>query len=166
EIPNYVPAIPGVTQVFDLNSLVGVGSETAAADPSTVHGELQGVVEALRGRLTAVVAGDAATAQAVAADATMPEAVRQFAAEAPSLTPVEREARLPQVMGALETYLTDLGRQFEHGIKQGFAVSIRLLFQVSFVILLLGSAVIPFIPGLPLRKVAAMDVARGAAKAD
>ncbi|MBX3140451.1 MAG: MFS transporter [Trueperaceae bacterium] len=168
EIPKYVPALPGVTQAFDLSSLSGLSSEAGAAGPDAgaagdaggVLGAIQGAAAALSEKLAAVVAGDAAAAAAVAADETLPASLREFATRAPGLTPDERAAQAPLVAAGVEQYFGDLAAGLDHGIKQGFSESIKLLFIVSFAILLLGSAIIPFIPGLPLRKVAAIDATR------
>lgn len=165
EVPKYVPAIAGVSQVFDLGSLGAVGEAgvPAAGGP---HDQLASAFAAVEQELEAAINGDAAAASALAANTGLPAAVREFAGRAPGLTADERLASRPALMGALQAYAHDLGEQFQHGIKQGFAVAIRLLFQVSFAILLLGSAIIPFIPGLPLRKVTAIDAVRAGAKTD
>lgn len=165
EVPKYVPTVPGIDHAFDLNSLVGAGGEAGGAASGAVdlQAELRAAFEAVAGRVQAAAGGDVAAAEALAADATLPAAVREFAERAPHLGPAERAAQLPPVMSALQGHLQAVGEGFKRGIDQGFAVAIRLLFQVSFAILLLGSALIVFVPGLPLRKVAAMDVARGEA---
>ncbi len=168
EIPKYVPALPGVTQAFDLGSLSGLSGEAGAAsldagapgDAGGVMAAVHGAAAALSEKLAAVVAGDAAAAAEVAADETLPASLREFATRAPGLTPDERAAQAPQVAAGVEQYFGDLAAGLDHGIKQGFSESIKLLFIVSFAILLLGSAIIPFIPGLPLRKVAAIDATR------
>ncbi len=163
EVPKYVPAVAGMTGEFDLNSLVGAGGEAGATGAGAdLQGELAAAFGALAERVQAAAAGDAGASEALASDATLPAAVREFGASAPGLAPADRAAQLPQVMGALQAHLQTVAEGIRHGINQGFAVSIRLLFQVSFAILLVGSAVIVFIPGLPLRKVAAIDAQRGA----
>ncbi len=166
EIPKYVPTLPGLTQTFDLGSLSSLGNEagtTGEAEAGGVASALQGAASALSDKVSALVAGDTAVAAAMAADETLPASLREFAAQAPSLAPAERAAQAPQLAAGVEQYFRELAAGIDHGIKQGFSVSIRLLFIVSFAILLLGSAIIPFIPGLPLRKVAAIDAARTAA---
>lgn len=165
EVPKYVPTIAGVSQEFDLNSL-GVAGEAGAGAPSGLQSELTAAFGALQQQVAATVAGDQAAALALASNPDLPEAVRTFGEQAPSLTLAERESQAPAVFGEVQSYVQGLGERFQHGIKTGFAVAIRLLFQVSFVILLLGSAIIPFIPGLPLRKVAAIDATRSRAHAD
>jgi hypothetical protein len=165
EVPKYVPTIAGVSQEFDLNSL-GVAGEASAGAPSGLQSELTAAFGAVLEQVAATVAGDQAAALALASNPDLPEAVRAFGEQAPSLTQAERESQAPAVLSEVQSYVQGLGEQFQHGIKLGFAVAIRLLFQVSFVILLLGSAVIPFIPGLPLRKVAAIDAARSGAHTD
>lgn len=167
EVPKYVPTIAGVSQEFDLNSLGVAGEASASAPaPSGLQSELTAAFGAVQEQVAATVAGDQAAALALASNPDLPETVRAFGEQAPGLTQAERESQAPAVLSEVQSYVQGLGEQFQHGIKLGFAVAIRLLFQVSFVILLLGSAIIPFIPGLPLRKVAAIDATRSGAHTD
>lgn len=163
EVPKYVPSIPGVEQqAFDLNSLMGLGAGDGQA--GALEAQLAQQMTTVHEQLVAAVAGDTAARAAVEANVSLPAEIKQFVAAAPMLDASARELGLARIGAELEEQAGALAAQTEHGIKQGFAVGIRRLFVVSFFIMLAGSLLILFIPGLPLRTMVARQVADSEAK--
>ncbi len=162
EVPKFVPSIPGAAaQSFDLSS-IGAGGAGGGIEQGVAR-----ALAALEARVTDAVGGDAAAAAALQADATVPAQVKALVAAAPGLSEEARGAALQELDGALQAQSATLAEQIGQGVKQGFAVSIRLLFQVSFFVIVAGSLLILFIPGLPLRTtVASEEAARAPAEAD
>jgi hypothetical protein len=164
EVPKFVPSIPGAAaQSFDLSS-IGAGGAGGGIEQGVAR-----ALAALEARVKDAVGGDAAAAAALQADATVPAQVKALVAVAPGLSEEARGAALQELDGALRAQAATLAEQIGQGVKQGFAVSIRLLFQVSFFVIVAGSLLILFIPGLPLRTIvasqeAAQEAAREAAE--
>lgn len=149
EIPKYVPQVPGMqAQSFDLNAIGGA----AGAD---VEAGIRQAFVGVAAQVQAALDGDAGAASALRANPQTPEPVIRLLEAAPTLSPEAKAASMAQLRSALDAQVATLAAGIEHGIKQGFAASIRLLFQVSFFIILLASVIILFIPALPLRKTVA-----------
>lgn len=148
EIPKRLPAdVPAFQQqTFDIGALSATGQE------SGVGAGVAAGLEQLYQQAEAALAGDAAAQAELSANPALPEAMKQAVATGSSLSAAQRAALLAQLRAGLEQQAQTLAAQLQEGIEEGFAVSIRLLFWVSFVIILLGAALVLTIPQLPLRK--------------
>ncbi len=147
EIPKYIPSIPGMeSQKFDIGALSGLGQENSGSSP------LETKLNEVYTQVEAALNGDAESKASLLANPLMPEQLTQVLS---SETPLSEEAKT-QLLAQLKTSLQEqaqvLGQGLEHGIKQGFAISIRFLFTISFWVIVLGAIIILFIPDQTLRK--------------
>ncbi len=149
EIPRYLPDVPALRgHTFDMSALRGGAGGGAGGD---VGAAIAQGFDALYAR-TVAAAGDPAALAALRADPAVPAEVRGAAAAAASMAPAARERALGALRVSFDQQAAVLSAQVDHGVKQGFAVSIRLLFEVSLGVILVGGMLVALIPEIPLRR--------------
>ncbi|MCA9839322.1 MAG: MFS transporter [Trueperaceae bacterium] len=147
EIPKYIPNLPGMeSQKFDIGALNGIGENSSLKDA------LASRFDELYTQVEAALNGDEASQTSLLANPLVPEQLRQVLTNTADLTPEAKTQVLSQLQASLTEQADTLSQGLEHGIKQGFAVSIRHLFTVGFWILVAGALIIVFIPDQTLRK--------------
>ena len=152
EIPKYIPNIPGMeSQKFDIGALSGLGQDNSnqALFETNLNNRYA--------QMEAALNGDTNSREALLANPLLAEEVGQvFKTD----VPLNEEAKaqiLSQFKASLEEQANILGQGLEQGIKQGFAVSIRFLFIISFWIIVLGAFIMLFIPDQTLRRGVSAD---------
>ena len=147
EVPKYIPDVPALQgQKFDIGALQGAGAG-GGLSASVSQG-----FEQVYAQVEAALNGDTAAKATLRADATLPAEIQQLVESDTPLAEPQKTQLLASLRSGFEQQAQTLSAQLEHGVKQGFAVSIRLLFEISLGIIALGALIILFIPELPLRK--------------
>ncbi len=145
EIPRAAPFLPAAVleQGFDLSALrPGAGeSDDPIAD----------AFDALYAQVELALGGDAAARDALLGDPLTPPQVTELLRTTEVLEEPARAGVLAALRTGLDQQAAVLGERLGEAVRVGFAASIRLLFQVSLAITVVGSLLILLVPELPLR---------------
>ncbi|MEZ4630050.1 MAG: hypothetical protein R2880_04950 [Deinococcales bacterium] len=106
----------------------------------------------LYGQLEKALAGDKLSQDSLLANPMLSAELKGFINSGANLSAEQQAQMLSQVKTSLAEQAKTLAEGLDHGIKQGFAVSIRFLFVISFWVIVLGSAIVLLIPDQTLRK--------------
>ena len=155
EIPRNLPASLGIGPgVLDLSQVQG-----QARTGHLMDGKLADAIKARADKFEVAYHGDSAAAADLLRDPELPAQIREVLD--PGGTVKDGGAVLdlknkrlsePEELARLKTIMTEaVGKQVEHGLRNGFSVSITSMFGMSLIVVILAFAVCLFIPELPLR---------------
>lgn len=147
EIPKRLPPeLPTSQTQFDIGALQNVGAD------GDLTAQIAESFDGLYSRTEAALNGDEEARAALLANEQLPDQMRELVASASALPQAARTQVLSQLRASLDEQAATLSAQVGQAVKEGFAVSIRLLFWVSLGITALGALIVVFIPERPLQE--------------